>query len=92
MYVLETPVRPPCLFNSWVGRHHLWENYDRMTASNSPWRQDILARFLTRADILPQNPEPERQQMPAEEPALPNPPRHSGWIRQCQGVLSVSDN
>ena len=39
-------------------------------------------RFPGRADILPQIPEPERQQMPAEEPTLPNPPRRSGRIRQ----------
>ena len=38
-------------------------------------------RFPTRADIFSQPPEPERQWMPAEEPALPNPPRHSGWVR-----------
>ena len=35
-----------------------------------------------RADVMPQQPELERQQMPAEQPALLNPPRHLGQIRQ----------
>ena len=82
MYALETPSRPPRPWDTWMGQHHIWENYDRMIASDSPMRHDILMRFPTRADVMPQNPEPERQQMMAEEPALPNPPRCSGRIRQ----------
>ena len=82
MYALETLSRPPHPWDTWMGRHHLWENYDRMTASNSLWRQHILTRFPTRADVMPQIPEPERQQMLAEEPALLNPPRRSGRVRQ----------
>ena len=49
---------------------------------NSPWRWEVLARYPTRASILPQIPEPERQQMPAEQLPLLNPPRRLGWIRQ----------
>ena len=82
MYALETPSWPPAQYNTGVGQCYVWENYDYFTMPDSPDRWRILVRFPTRADILPLNPELERQQMPAEEPALPNPPRHSGQVRQ----------
>ena len=36
MYAPETPVRPPRPFDNWMGQRYIWENYDSMTASNSP--------------------------------------------------------
>ena len=60
----------------------MWDNYDCLIAADSPMTWGILERFPTRAGIFPPVPEPERQQMPAEQPPLPNPPRCSGRIRQ----------
>ena len=82
MYAPETPTCPRERSDTRIDLRYLWENYDRLTVANSPARWGILARFPTRAHIFPPIPEPERQQMPAEQPALLNPPRHLGRIRQ----------
>ena len=76
MYAPETPTCPRDHSDTRIDPHYLWEKYDRLTVADSPMRWGILARFPTRADIFPLIPEPERQQM------LPNPPRHSGQIKQ----------
>ena len=82
MYVLETSSQPPHPCDTRVGQCHLWDNWEHLTAADSPQRWGILARFSTRADIFPQITEPERQQTQAEEPVLPNPPRCLGQVRQ----------
>ena len=75
MYAQETPTCPS-QYNNWPGRCFIWDNL--MTPhSRQRWNEPM--RFPTRADVIP---EPERQQMLAEEPHLLNPPRHSGQIRQ----------
>ena len=63
MYVLETPTCPGDHSDIRIDPRYLWDNYDRLTVANSPWRWGIRARFPTRADIFPPNPEPESQQM-----------------------------
>ena len=82
MYAPETPTCPRNHSDTRIDLRYLWENYDHLTMADSPVRWGILTRFPTRADIFPPNPELERQQMLAEQPALPNPPRCSGQIRQ----------
>ena len=63
MYAPETPTRPRDHSDTRIDPRYLWDNYDCLTAADSPARWGILARFPTRADIFLQNPEPERQQM-----------------------------
>ena len=82
MYAPKTPSWPPHPYNTEVGQLYLWDNWEHLTAADSPQRWGVLARFPTRADIFPTLPELERQQTPAEEPVLLNPPRHSGQVRQ----------
>ena len=82
MYAQETPTRPS-QYPKWPGQQFIWDN---LTTLYSRHRQNNPMGFPTRANI---NPELERQQMPAEEPDLPNPPRHSGWVRQ---PVSLPDN
>src|SRR5271170_2853988 len=52
---------------------------DRTRSKKSDQSPMIRSECVGECKLLP---EPERQQMPAEEPALPNPPRRSGRIRQ----------
>ena len=36
MYALETPSRPPHPYNTAVGWRYVWDNWEQLTAANSP--------------------------------------------------------